>query len=143
MAPVTKSWMYPFSFIKRVEDLQKEKTGKDFKLSSIEWEVSNLTSNDGTGTKRNGMLYINRVENQKGLDRMSDKQISSYDIPQLNEIKQNGDRPADDTEYSFNFKLGDLITDTRLKDSVTLFDSSNDAHRMSFNMLSERQSFDQ
>lgn len=87
MSPVTKSWLNPFSFIKRLEDLQKEKTGKDFKLSEIEWEVNNLTTNDGSGKSRNGMLYINRAETQDGLKRMTDMEITSYNIPELNEIK--------------------------------------------------------
>ena len=56
---------------------------------------------------------------------------------------KDGNRPRDNTTYGFNFRLGKIITDTRLKDSVTLFDDSNQAHRVSLNLLSEWTSFDQ
>lgn len=73
---------------------------------------------------------------------MTAQEITSYNIPELNSVGQTNGRPSDKINYSFNFRMGELITDTKLKDSVTLFDNSETAHRLSFNMLSETQSFD-
>ena len=36
------------------------KTAKPWKLYSLEWDVSNVTENDGHPDAKNGMLYMNR-----------------------------------------------------------------------------------
>ena len=72
IAPPTKSWLQPFSLIKQIETSYSAKTGKPFKLYSLEWEVANVTDNDGHPINKNGMLYINRNKTQDGLKLMTE-----------------------------------------------------------------------